>query len=492
MGGFFGGFAGGFGQSYAQLLMQKQQREIQAKHAELTAIGHLLDKPDLEPQARDSLTQRYLDVAGNMGGKHVKSILGRLLGREEGPPPRSAPGTFSEDTLTAPPAPFTDTGAAKRAQLPAVPGAAAPAAMAEPPPPLPGLTGIGLPAAAGGTPIPDTTPPPVSPSVAPLQGGQPVARSLPPVPTDAAGGRFFMTPEEVRARKIADAEAMAGVQTRAKKAQGANATAERVALETQLEPLREKQRNALEQARKDTLVAVQKARNEGRMVKAGKGPKEGGEPWEFTQRTVYADGSITETPADAPIWAQQAFQIAASKAAANGTTPREEWDKFMIVKGKAEESKAKGAEARATQTEMRNKGTLPPMPRAGSTGAPKPKDFAQIEKTKDADLAKVEQQHNARRQAVEANRNLTGDQRANLLKEIESQRASAKAQAQQKYLNSINAIKGTGGGGPAPQQTKTATKAKVLEFMKTNPRYSSMGYDAVKKELEADGWKVRE
>ena len=104
MGGFFGGFGQAFGQQFSQMMQQKKAREMQAHTAELNAIGHLLDKPDLTDAAREDLTQRYMDVAGKMS-PHASGILGKLLGRD--PAKKAAPpaqnGTFSEDRIQAPP-----------------------------------------------------------------------------------------------------------------------------------------------------------------------------------------------------------------------------------------------------------------------------------------------------------------------------------------------------------------------------------------------------
>ena len=103
---------------------------------------------------------------------------------------------------------------------------------------------------------------------------------------------------------------------------GTNATAERINLEKQLEPLREKQRQAQEVAMQARQVAVQQARNEGRMVKAGIGPKPGGLPWEYVQSTAYADGSVVETPASPPAHVQTIYQMAAAKVAASQRNQR--------------------------------------------------------------------------------------------------------------------------------------------------------------------------
>lgn len=474
------GFTAGFAGTLAAGNQQRQAEKARRQQMELAAISHLMDKPDLDENTKNGLGQRYIGIIDEMGGPRAKGLVARLLGHHEKQPLQQN-GTFSSDSALQ--AADADASAGT---LPPVPGAlegvatpgedygkySAPAAK-ESAPPLPGLMGVGVP----GMGYEGAATPSAAAGPTPSMPAQSEQRSIPPVPTQVGSSGMFRGKNAKLQDEVTRKEALEGVTTREMVTRGKNATTQRVDLEKQLEPLREKQRQAAEASAQARQVAVEKARAENRMVKAGIGPKAGGMPWDYVSTTVYGDGSIVEAPANPPPVTQSILQIAQSRAQTSGKPLLEEWNNLMQTKGKQEDAKAKGAEARATQTDMRNKGTLPPIPRAAPAG-PTSKNFQGIEDKKNAGWKKSDDDWAAENIKIDSNRNLTTDQKKNLKAQNDAKRTQSHSNLQTGYERSIQTLKGGSTGG-APQQKYT--EQQVRERAKALGKDENSAVEAARK-----------
>jgi hypothetical protein len=279
----YGGILSGLVQGYGSAVIGKEKRDYEAKQKkqqqELQMYQLILESPDADPatkQAAFGKIEETIHGGGNGKKSQGPGLLSKIGGLLSGHIGGDKPQPMDEK----PPAGGLPPGGQQAS--PAGPPAASPQA---PPQQQQGLT----------------PPPQRNPQA---QAGQPAGQQG-MTPPPAGFKPHFYSPEEKQAQKTSELDAE--------------------------QQVRMKYFEKQEQIRKETDIAVEKARAEGRQYKSPAGPKPGGMPWETGQQIVQ-DGVVTFVPTTPPKDVNEAHQMAESLARTNGKSVLENYDSIWTMK----------------------------------------------------------------------------------------------------------------------------------------------------------------
>jgi hypothetical protein len=291
----YGGILSGLVQGYGSAVIGKEKRDYEEKQKkqqqELQMYQMILENPDADPATKQAAFGKIEETIHG-GGNGKKSQGPGLLSKIGG----LLSGHMGDQTQPVTPQVAPGQSPPQQAQ-PVNPQAAVPSPGGQAP--------------VSTTPVvrPELTPPPqktgaVSQYQSAAQPGQ--RQPLPNLGQQSTGFTpHFYSPQEKEQQKLQNLDAE--------------------------EQIKMKYFEKQEELQKQTSIAVEKARAEGRQYKSPAGPKPGGMPWETGQQIVQ-DGVVTFVPTTPPKDVNEAHQMAESLARTNGNSVLENYDSIWTMK----------------------------------------------------------------------------------------------------------------------------------------------------------------